>query len=99
MVEDEVVTASLLDGVNAIAVDGRALEILLREPRSHFLYLLAHPPLFAWPRHVYEREGRDWHRTVPLVGNGPYVLISRDEHRDVIAAARAGPGRAATSAR
>jgi ABC-type transport system substrate-binding protein/class 3 adenylate cyclase len=87
MVEDEVVTASLLDGVSAIAVDGRALEIRLREPQSHFLYLLAQPPLFAWPRHVYEREGRDWHRTVPLVGNGPYVLISRDEHRNVIAAA------------
>jgi ABC-type transport system substrate-binding protein len=86
MAEDAVITAHFLDGVSAEALDEHTLEIRLRKPRNHFLYLLAQPPLFAWPRHVYEREGRGWHRAVPLVGNGPFVLRSRDENRDVIAA-------------
>jgi ABC-type oligopeptide transport system substrate-binding subunit len=73
--------------VSAEAIDARTLEIQLRERRNHFLYLLAQPPLFAWPQHVYEREGRNWHRSVPLVGNGPFVLTARDENGDVIVAA------------
>jgi hypothetical protein len=92
MAEDDVDTAYWLAGVSANAVDERTLEIQLREPRNHFLYVLAQPPLFAWPRHVYERDGRDWHRAVPLVGNGPFVLRSREEGRDVIAAAPAWNG-------
>jgi ABC-type transport system substrate-binding protein/class 3 adenylate cyclase len=87
MAEDGVIGAFLLDGVSAKALDERTLEIRLREPRNHFLNLLAEQSLFAWPRHLYEREGRDWHRAVPLVGNGPYVLISRDENCVVIASA------------
>ena len=50
--------ASLLDGVTANVVDEQTLEIHLREPRNDFLYLLGRPDMFAWPRHVYEREGR-----------------------------------------
>ena len=68
------------------AIDELTLEIRLREPRNHFLYVLGQPPLFAWPRHVYEREGHDWHCAVPLVGNGPFVLASRDETRRLEAA-------------
>jgi ABC-type transport system substrate-binding protein/class 3 adenylate cyclase len=86
MTEDDVQTAFWLDGVRASAVDERTLEVQLREPRNHFLYVLGQPPFFAWPRHAYEREGRDWHRSVPLVGNGPFVLTSCDENRVVIAA-------------
>ena len=80
-------TASWLDGLSASALDERTLEIRLDEPRNDFLYLLAQPPLFAWPRHVYERDGRDWHRAVPLVGNGPFVLTGRDDDRVVLEAA------------
>ncbi|MGH7340689.1 MAG: ABC transporter substrate-binding protein, partial [Candidatus Rokuibacteriota bacterium] len=87
MAEDELVSASWLDGVRARALDERRLEIRLREPRNHFLYQLAHPLLFAWPRHVYVRDGRDWHQDDPLVGNGPFLLKGRDENRVVIAAA------------
>ena len=87
MVEDGVIGAFLLDGVSANALDERTLEIRLREPRNHFLNLLAEQSFFAWPRHLYEREGRDWHRAVPLVGNGPYVLTSRDENCVVLASA------------
>jgi len=82
MVEDEVPSASWLEGVSASALDERTLEIRLREPRNQFLYQLGHPFLFAWPQHVYERRGRDWYRDVPLVGNGPYVLTSRPARAD-----------------
>ena len=87
MAEDKVTTAFWLDGVSASALDEHTLEIRLREPRNHFLYQLAQPPLFAWPRHVYVREGRDWHQDDPFVGNGPFLLTSRDENRVVMAAA------------
>jgi ABC-type transport system substrate-binding protein/class 3 adenylate cyclase len=86
MVEDDVPTAFWLDGMSASVVDERTLEIQLREPRNYFLHVLGQPPFFAWPRHVYEREGHDWHRAVPLVGNGPFVLRSCDENRVVMVA-------------
>jgi ABC-type transport system substrate-binding protein len=87
MVEDEMMDAYMLDGLSASALDERTLVIRLVEPRSHFLYLLGCPLVFGpWPRHVYERDGRDWHRQVPLVGNGPFTLTSRDEDRVVIEA-------------
>ena len=92
MAEDGVDTASWLDGVSAEAIDELTLEIRLREPRNHFLYVLGQPPLFAWPCHVYEREGHDWHYSVPLVGNGPFVLASRDEKRLLLEAAPSWPG-------
>ena len=85
MAKDDVATASWLDGVSASAVEERTLEIRLRDPQNDFLYLLTQPPFFPWPRHVREREGRDWHRTDPIVGNGPFVLTGRDENRVVIA--------------
>ena len=91
MVEDDVVTASWLDGVEANAMDERTLEIQLRDPRNDFLYLLAQPPLFAWPRHAYEGDGPDWHRSVPLVGSGPFVLTDRDEDSVALAASPSWP--------
>jgi ABC-type transport system substrate-binding protein/class 3 adenylate cyclase len=87
MTEDEVVTASWLEGVSAAALDERTLEIRLHEPRNYVLYQLGQPPFFAWPRHAYEQDGPDWHRAVPLVGNGPFVLTARDADQAVIAAA------------
>jgi len=87
MVEDEVVTASWLDGVSAAALDERTLEIRLHAPHNYVLYQLGQPPFFAWPRHAYEEDGPDWHRAVPLVGNGPFVLTARDPDQIMIAAA------------
>jgi oligopeptide transport system substrate-binding protein len=86
MARDGVACASWLDGVSASAADERTLEICLREPRNYFLYCLAVPASFPWPRHVYERDGRDWHRADPLVGNGPFVLTARNESHVVIEA-------------
>src|SRR5829696_8871846 len=77
MVEDETQSRWWLAGVTASALDERMLEIRLHEPRNHFLYMLARPELFAWPRHVWERDGARWHQAVPLVGNGPFVLTER----------------------
>ncbi|HEU5212627.1 MAG TPA: ABC transporter substrate-binding protein [Gaiellaceae bacterium] len=70
--------ARLLDGVDTLVVDERTLELRLHEPRSDFLYRLAVPPLAAWPRHVCERDGPDWHHAAPLVGSGPFIVKSRD---------------------
>ena len=82
MVEDGTPSAYWLDGVAADALGDSVLEIRLREPHNHFLYMLGQPALFPWPRHVYARRGRDWHRDVPLVGNGPFVLTQRSAGRD-----------------
>ena len=86
MAKDDVACASWLDGVSTSVADERTLEICLREPRNYFLYCLALPAFFPWPRHVYERDGLDWHRAAPLVGNGPFVLTARDDSRVVIEA-------------
>ena len=77
MVEDEGETTSWLDGIAASALDEGTLEIRLAEPLNHFLHMLGQPALYAWPRHVYERRGREWYKDVPLVGNGPFVLTER----------------------
>lgn len=87
MVEDGVSTAFWLEGVSASALDERTLEVRLREPRNYLLYQLGQPPFFAWPRHVYERDGPDWDSAVPLVGNGPFVLTDRDAEQIVFSAA------------
>jgi ABC-type transport system substrate-binding protein/class 3 adenylate cyclase len=92
MIAEGAFSAYLLDGVRASALDDLTLEIRLREPRNYFLYLLGTSPFFPCPRHVRELEGRDWHRAVPLVGNGPFVLTDRDEKRVVIEASRTWHG-------
>jgi ABC-type transport system substrate-binding protein len=85
--EGPAAVAASLDGVDAAAIDGATLEIRLTEPRNHFLYILGSPAFAAWPRHVYERDGPEWHRAVPPVGNGPFVLASRDLDHLVLEAA------------
>jgi ABC-type transport system substrate-binding protein/class 3 adenylate cyclase len=82
MVEDEVPSASWLYGVTLGALDELTLEIRLREPRNHFLYMLGDPALFAWPQHVYKRRGREWCDDIPLVGSGPFVLTQRLAPKD-----------------
>ena len=82
MTEGESESASWLEGVTATALDERTLEVRLDEPRNYFLYMLGQSPTFAWPRHVCERRGHDWYRDVPLVGNGPFVLTSREARPD-----------------
>jgi ABC-type transport system substrate-binding protein/class 3 adenylate cyclase len=79
--------AGWLDGLRASVVDESVLDIELHEPRNHFLHMLGRPELFAWPRHVYVKRGRDWHARLPSIGCGPFVLTGR------VAPAGAKPGR------
>jgi ABC-type transport system substrate-binding protein/class 3 adenylate cyclase len=73
----EACSAPWLAGVTPSALDDRTLQIELEEPRNHLLYQLGDPSLFAWPRHVVEQRGPEWHKDVPLVGSGPFVLTGR----------------------
>lgn len=92
MVEQDLPTVAWLDGVSAGSVDDRTIEIRLRAARNDFLYALSQPPLFPWPRHAHERVGGEWHRTIPLVGNGAYVLTERHPDHLVMVAAPNWPG-------
>src|SRR5262249_8447150 len=75
MREERVSTVHLLDDVGkVVAEDERTLTIVAREARSYFLYLLAQPASFPWPRHVHEARGARWHVSKPHVGNGAFVL-------------------------
>ncbi|MEX2546916.1 MAG: ABC transporter substrate-binding protein [Chloroflexota bacterium] len=87
MVEEDAAMASWLDGVSASAADDRTIVIQLRDPRNEFLYALSQPAFFPWPRHAYQRHGPGWHRSLPLVGNGAFVLTERGESRLLMVAA------------
>jgi ABC-type transport system substrate-binding protein/class 3 adenylate cyclase len=80
-------TAFLMEDVEtAEALDEWTLEITLREPRSYFLYILASPWSFPWPRHKCEELGDDWQKPGNLVSNGPFMLAEfNDEHALVTA--------------
>ena len=82
MRELETPTAFLMEDVEtAEALDEWTLEITLREPRSYFLYILASPWSYPWPRHKCEQLGDDWQKPEHLVTNGPFVLAEyNDEH-------------------
>jgi ABC-type transport system substrate-binding protein/class 3 adenylate cyclase len=87
MREQETPTAFLMEDVEtAEALDEWTLEITLREPRSYFLYILASPWSYPWPRHKCEELGDDWQKPENLVSNGPFVLDEyNDEHAVLIA--------------
>ena len=67
------------DMAEANALDDHTLEVVLREPRNYFPYVLASTPAYPWPRHVCDEAGETWHQRVPLVSSGPFVLTARDE--------------------
>jgi ABC-type transport system substrate-binding protein len=69
------VTAFLLEDVDrATALDDHTLEVVLREPRNYFPYILASTYAYPWPRHLCETVGDEWHQQRPLVSSGPFVL-------------------------
>jgi ABC-type transport system substrate-binding protein/class 3 adenylate cyclase len=69
------VTAFLLEDVErATALDDHTLEVVVREPRNYFPYILASTYAYPWPRHLCESLGDEWHRQQPLVSSGPFVL-------------------------
>ena len=74
------------DMAEANALDDHTLEVVLREPRNYFPYVLATTPAYPWPRHVCDAVGEAWYEQVPLVSSGPFVLTSRDETEMVLEA-------------
>ena len=74
------------DMAAANALDDHTLEVVLREPRNYFPYVLASTPAYPWPRHVCAEAGETWYQRVPLVSSGPFVLTSRDEAEMVLEA-------------
>jgi ABC-type transport system substrate-binding protein/class 3 adenylate cyclase len=79
--------AFLLEDVErATALDDHTLEVVLREPRNYFPYILASPHAAPWPRHLCESLGDDWHAQLPLVSSGPFVLSEMTEERMLMVA-------------
>ncbi len=74
------VTAFLLEDVErATALDDHTLEVVLREPRNYFPYILASTYAYPWPRHLCEALGDEWHRRQPLVSSGPFLMERMDD--------------------
>lgn len=63
-----------LESLGVAALDARRLELRLHTPVPYLLQLLTHVSTYAVPRHVVEREGRNWVRPGVMVSNGAYVL-------------------------
>jgi ABC-type transport system substrate-binding protein/class 3 adenylate cyclase len=74
------------DMAEANALDDHTLEVVLREPRNYFPYVLASTPAYPWPRHLCQEVGEAWFDQVPLVSSGPFVLTARDESEIVLEA-------------
>ena len=81
MREQRVQTTHLLAGLNAEALDDTTLELRLPDANPQLLYLLSQAPLSPWPRHHVVALGDEWHRPVPRVGNGPYVVHAFDDEK------------------
>ena len=58
----------------------------MHAPRNYFLYLVAQPPFFPWPQRVREELGNGWAEQLPLVGNGPFVLVEQDDEHLLLTA-------------
>ncbi|MEH0158108.1 ABC transporter substrate-binding protein [Limibacter armeniacum] len=63
-------------------IDNLTLEITLEEPNSMFLYNLARPGAFIFPKEAYQLYGEEM-RT-KCVGTGPFKLASVDEDISII---------------
>ncbi|MEP6640510.1 MAG: ABC transporter substrate-binding protein [Gaiellales bacterium] len=85
--ERSTVTAFLLDDLErATALDDHTLEVVVREPRNYFPYILASSYAYPWPRHLCESLGDEWHRQMPLVSSGPFVLSELTDESMVMTA-------------
>ena len=67
------------DTVGARAIDPLTLEVRLKHPASHFLYLVAMPMGCAVPRRVIEEFGGEWWKPPHVICSGPFLLTRFDE--------------------
>ena len=80
MRDDDVASSGLLKAIeDAEAIDRLTLEVRLRRQSNGFLYLLAMPWTFPWPKHRCEALGEAWREPANLVSNGPFVLHELDD--------------------
>jgi ABC-type transport system substrate-binding protein/class 3 adenylate cyclase len=81
----QLTTVHLLEDVaEATADDDWTLRIRLHQPRAFFPYLLALPPLFAWPRHRCEEFPDAWPDPPYLVSNGPFAMTELDDEHALL---------------
>lgn len=69
-----------IEGIKVI--DDLTLQVELVEPNSMFLYNLARPGAFIFPKEAYEKYGIEMR--VKCVGTGPFTLSSVDEDISII---------------
>lgn len=70
-------------GVEGIkALDDYTLQVTLNKPNSMFLYNLARPGAFIFPKEAYEKYGVEMR--IKSVGTGPFKLASVDEDISLI---------------
>lgn len=69
-----------LEGVKVI--DNYTIEFTLEQPNSLFLYTLARPELFIYPKEAYDKYAADMREHT--VGTGPFRLGSIDENISII---------------
>ncbi|GAB4330266.1 MAG: ABC transporter substrate-binding protein [Flammeovirgaceae bacterium] len=63
-------------------IDNYTIQMELVKPNSMFLYQLARPGAFIFPKEAYEKYGQDMR--VKCVGTGPYTLANVDEDISII---------------
>ena len=56
------------------AVSPKVLEITLNHPAPYLPQLAKHQTMYAVPKHVVEKWGKDWAKPEHYVGNGPFML-------------------------
>lgn len=69
-----------LEGVKVI--DEYTIQFILDKPNSLFLYTLARPELFIYPKEAFEKYGLDMRSHA--IGTGPFKLGSIDENISII---------------
>jgi len=64
--------------VGVKALDDRRLEVRLKQPLAHWIYLPSFWPLFPIRKDVIDKHGASWASPGKMVTLGPYVLDSRE---------------------
>ena len=61
-----------------------SLTIKLVEPAPHLLNMLTHRSMNPVPRSAIEKSGRNWVQADKIVVNGPFILVKRVIHEQIV---------------
>ena len=64
------------DSVGIRAIDTHTLEVMLTNPASYAVDMMAHYAFSPLPMHIIEKYGKDWTQPGYFTSNGPFVLES-----------------------